>query len=365
MHSRAMDIEDIPKFEMTGEIICDLMELEESKKRCRSLSGKGMSIILRKMSMIRSVNSSLMIEGNNLRAYEVRDVLNGKDILGPYDEIIEARNALKAYGRMDEYDVWSVPSFLEAHDDMMFGLVPYEGFRTEAVGVFDGDRLIYSAPDHTMIAPMMERLFDWCAASGLPAPVIGAIAHYYIEAIHPFVDGNGRMGRLWNSKVLYEDDDLYRLVPMETFIHRRQSEYYDVLASCYGGDCGRFIHFCIRCLIDAFDDASHMDDERMSRLLSAMGDSPMSLREIMAAMGYSNRTKFMDAYMKPAMSYGFVVPTESSHHSRYQRYRKLVRCSSMEHAVDRYHTAVPADLGNICQIRGPRYATSSEYGRQQ
>ena len=329
-----MDIEDIPSFTMTGEIINDLFELEDAKKKCGNLKGRKMSIILRKTSMIQSVNSSLMIEGSNLKPYEVRDVLNGKDVIGPFDEIVEARNALKAYGRIDEYDTWSVQSFLEAHDDMMFGLVPYEGFRTEAVGIFDGDRLIYSAPDHSLVAPMMERLFDWCAVSDLPAPIIGAIAHYYIETIHPFVDGNGRMGRLWNSKVLYADDDLYRLVPMETFIHRRQSEYYAVLESCQrdGGDCGRFVRFCIRCLIDALEDASHIDDERMIRLLDAMGDSPMPLRDVMAAMGYSNRTKFMDSYMKPAIRYGFVSPTESSSRSRYQRYRKLVRCRDRDRA---------------------------------
>ena len=111
----------------------------------------------------------------------------------------------------------------------MFGLVEEPGFRRCGVGVYEGDSLIYRAPPHESVPEMVERLFSWGSGSDLPEPVIGAVVHFYLESIHPFVDGNGRMGRLWNTKILVDSDRIYGLVPMETYIRRRQDDYYRVL----------------------------------------------------------------------------------------------------------------------------------------
>lgn len=322
-----MQIEDIPKIDLDADIFKLVAALDASKEECRALEGKKTAVILMKASLIRSVNSSLAIEGNDLEAYEVADIINDRRVIGPFDEVVEVKNALKAYDLIKTLDSWSIRDFLIAQDEMMFGLVEEPGFRTVGVGVFEGDRLIYKAPDSSVVEPMVSRLFDWCSKSNLPVPIIASIVHFYIESIHPFIDGNGRMGRLWSTKVLVESDPIYRLVPMETYIRKRKDEYYSVLEEGQhqgGFDCTKFVKFCLECYISAFDDLQHIKDEKMEALLTVMTYSPMSLKEIMDAMGMTNRGRFMESYIRPAMEYGLIMQTELKSRSRYQRYRRLV-----------------------------------------
>lgn len=322
-----MELEDIPKFNIDSEIFRLMSFLESSKEGCRALEGKKTAVILMKASLIRSVNSSLAIEGNELEAYEVADIINDKNVIGPFDEVVEVKNALRAYELVGTLDSWSVEDFLKAHDEMMFGLVEEYGFRTVSVGVFGGDRLIYKAPDASMVESMVCRLFEWCSQSNLPAPLKASIAHFYIESIHPFVDGNGRMGRLWSTKILAESDPIYRLVPLETYMRKRKDEYYAVLEECQHQemfDCTRFVKFCLECFISAFNDLQHIKDEKMEALLSVMTYNPMTLKEIMTALNVSNRGRFMESYIRPAIEYGLIMQTELKSRSRFQRYRRLV-----------------------------------------
>lgn len=322
-----MELEDIPKFNIDSDIFRLIASLESSKEDCRILEGKKTAVILMKASLIRSVNSSLAIEGNGLEAYEVADIINDKHVIGPFDEVVEVKNALKAYELVGSLKSWSIDDFLKAQDEMMFGLVEEPGFRNVGVGVFEGDKLIYKAPDASMVESMVLRLFEWGSQSDLPAPIKASVVHFYIESIHPFVDGNGRMGRLWSTKILTESDPIYRLVPLETYIRKRKDEYYAVLEECqHQGmfDCTRFVKFCLECFIAAFNDLHHIKDEKMEKLLSAMTYGPMSLKEIMDAMGVSNRGWFMESYIRPAIGYGLIMQTELKSRSRYQRYRRLV-----------------------------------------
>ena len=173
---------------------------------------------------------------------------------------------------------------------------------------------------------MIERVFDWCSGSNLPEPILGAVAHFYIESIHPFDDGNGRMGRMWNTKVMAESNPAFGMIPMETYIRRRQDEYYSILERGQhedGFDCTRFVKFCLDCSIQAFDDLSHIRDERMMELLESMDDGPMSLKEIMTRMGYGSRDKFMKNYIRPALDFGLIYRTQDDPNNRYQRYRRV------------------------------------------
>ena len=209
----------------------------------------------------------------------------------------------------------------------MFGLVEEPGFRRCGVGVYEGDSLVYRAPPHESVPEMVERLFSWGSGSDLPEPVIGAVIHFYLESIHPFVDGNGRMGRLWNTKILVDSDRIYGLVPMEAYIRRRQEDYYRVLEECQsvgGYDCTGFVNFCLNCLIVAFVDMSHLDDGNILALIDAMGDETLPLKEIMARMGFRSRDKFMRNYLNPALEFGIVSRTELKGSSRYQMYRRIV-----------------------------------------
>ena len=319
--------EDIVKMDLDKEVFTLITQLESSKNGCRAHEKKKTAILLRKASLVRSINSSLAIEGNNLGPLSVSDIINGKQVIGPFDEIIEVKNAIKAYGEIGRWRTWSVDDFLDAFDTLMFGLVEEPGFRKCGVGIFEGDSLIYQAPPYDQVPDMMERLFGWGSSSRLPEPVIGAVVHFYIESIHPFVDGNGRIGRLWNTKIMVDSDPIYGLVPMETYIRRRQEDYYHVLEECQSicqFDCTPFVKFCLNCFIDAFRDLSHLSDENISSLLDAMGDDTLSLKEIMARMGYKSRDKFMKNYLNPALEFGIISRTEVKNSSKYQMYRRVV-----------------------------------------
>ena len=249
-----MQLEDIPRFRMNEEISVLIETLDESVDRFRSLSGGVQRSEIRE-SLVRSIRSSVAIEGNELDEQHVSDILDGLDTDGPFDFVTEVRDAANAYAMIDSLSSWSVDDFLKAHDEMMFGLVEEPGLRTVDVGIFEGDRVIYKAPGAVSVEPMVERLFEWCSDSNLPSPIIASIAHFYIELIHPFVDGNGRMGRLWNTKVLVDGDQVFRLVPMEAYILARKEEYYAALESGQQtGECSGFVEFCLECLISGFSD---------------------------------------------------------------------------------------------------------------
>jgi len=240
--------------------ICALIEaLDESIDGFISLGEEDRKTGIRE-SLVRSIHSSVVIEGNELDERHVSDILDGHETDGLFDYVTEIRNAVNAYGMIDSLDPWSVIDLLRAHDEMMFGLVEEPGLRTVDVGIFEGDRLIYKAPDATSVEPMIEKLFEWCSDSNLPSPIIASIVHFYIELIHPFVDGNGRMGRLWNTKVLVDGNQVFRLVPMEAYILARKEEYYATLESGQQtGDCSDFVVFCLECLITGFSDPRYQE----------------------------------------------------------------------------------------------------------
>ena len=351
-------MEDIVRIDIDKELFALIASLESSIEACDALNSGSFETILRKASMIRSVSSSLAIEGNSMRPLEMIDLIDGEDVFGPFDEILEVKNAVVAYGRLHGWRTWSVDDFLEAFDVLMFGLVEKPGFREVGVRVFENDRLIYKAPDHSEVPSMIERLFDWCSGSNLPEPILGAVAHFYIESIHPFDDGNGRMGRMWNTKVMAESNPAFGMIPMETYIRRRQDEYYSILERGQhedGFDCTRFVKFCLDCSIQAFDDLSHIRDERMMELLESMDDGPMSLKDIMTRMGYGSRDKFMKNYIRPALDFGLIYRTQDDPNNRYQRYRRVFRASgpALDHQMpgDQEERRRPDDED---RQRGPR-----------
>ncbi len=254
-----MRFEDMPRFRMGGDIPGLVEALEASMGGCE-VSDEAVRMMLTRESLVRSIRSSIAIEGNELDIRQVSDIMDGIETDAPFDQMMEARGAANAYRMIDSLEPWSVDDFLKAEDEMTFGLVEEPGFRTVDVGIFEGDKLIYKAPEASSVAPMVEKLFEWCSRSELPIPIVASIAHFYIETIHPFVDGNGRMGRLWNMKILTDSNPLYRLVSMETCILERRDDYYAVLECCQRmDDCSDFVAFCLECLISGFADLRHRE----------------------------------------------------------------------------------------------------------
>ena len=321
-----LKVEDIPKFNYSKKISELSKTIEGYLNSDDSYADKTIETVLRKTTRIHSVHSTTAIEGNTLGLLRVKDTIDGKPVEGPFDEIAEVKGALNAYKLIDKVDITSIDCFLKIESIMMWGLVEENGFRSGDVVIAEGDSVIYRPPKASDVEDLMARLFEWCSSSGLPGYIAGAIMHYYIEAIHPFRDGNGRMGRFWHSAILRRQDRRFRMVSIENAILRHQDDYYRVLEECQADfDCTGFVEFMMELTASVFGDVKHILEPKMSALLRAMGDKPMSSAEIMKKMGLKDRAHFQSVYLGPAIGYGFVAMSDPEHpHSPTQKYRRLV-----------------------------------------
>lgn len=215
------------------------------------------SIHLRRQNRIRTVHSSLAIENNTLSLGQVTAILEGKRVLGDPREIREVKNAFDAYDLLTSIDPLSVKDLLRAHGAMMADLVEEAGsFRTGGVGVFDGDVLVHVATPAELVAGEIEDLFAWYGASTLHPLVKSAVFHYEFEFIHPFQDGNGRMGRLWHAALLGRWNPVFYWLPVEELIQKNQQGYYDALgAADTQGDSSGFVEFMLGLFVDALEEA--------------------------------------------------------------------------------------------------------------
>ena len=246
-----------PPFEITKSILMDATEISEL---VGSLStGKlSSSPILRRTNRIRSIQGTLAIEQNSLSVDQVTAVLNGKRVIAPPRDIAEVRNAYAVYETMEELDPYSVESLLTAHGIMMRGLIDEAGvFRSGSVVVADSKgNILHMGTLPRYVPESVERLLDWVKDSDLPMVIKSSVFHYEFELIHPFADGNGRIGRLWHTRLLTEWNPLFAWLPVESIIHDRQREYYDAInASNNAGESTVFIEFMLSAIKTALLEA--------------------------------------------------------------------------------------------------------------
>jgi Fic family protein len=219
--------EYVPPFQMTDNIMNLLAETSEQIGRIKFLSHGNLNSHLRKENRIRTIHSSLAIEQNSLTLEQVTAILDGKRILGNPNEIREVKNAYATYEMMLELNPYSVDDLLEAHKQMMAGLISENGrFRTSGVGVFAGDQVVHMAPPAKLVPSEIQNLITWYRNSKVHPLIKSAIFHYEFEFIHPFADGNGRIGRLWHSLLLGNWNEIFFWLPIEELIRSRQEEYY-------------------------------------------------------------------------------------------------------------------------------------------
>ncbi len=219
--------EYVPPFQMTDNIMNLLAETSEQIGWIKFLSHGNLNSHLRKENRIRTIHSSLAIEQNSLTLEQVTAILDGKRILGNPNEIREVKNAYATYEMMLELNPYSVDDLLEAHKQMMAGLISENGrFRTSGVGVFAGDQVVHMAPPAKLVPSEIQNLITWYRNSKVHPLIKSAIFHYEFEFIHPFADGNGRMGRLWHSLLLGNWNEIFFWLPIEELIRSRQEEYY-------------------------------------------------------------------------------------------------------------------------------------------
>ena len=241
-----------PPFHMTDKIMNLVADVSEQIGRIKVLSHGNVNPHLRKENRIRTIHSSLAIEHNSLSLEQVTAVVNGKHILGNPNEIREVKNAYDTYEMMLVLNPYSVKDLLKAHKMMMKDLIPENGkFRSGGVGVFDGDVVVHMAPPASLVPGEIQDLFAWYKKSEIHPLIRSAIFHYEFEFIHPFADGNGRMGRMWHSLLLGRWNEIFYWLPVEELIRSRQQEYYNALnKSDRESDSSTFVEFMLEILLD-------------------------------------------------------------------------------------------------------------------
>lgn len=245
-----------PPFVMTEEITNLVIEIGEQVGAVAAFDTLQPNPRLRRESRISSIHSSLAIEQNTLTLDQVTDVIDGKTVLGPPRDIREVKNAYEAYERVFALDPYSVKNLLLAHRIMMEGLVGEAGrFRSGNVGVYAGKQLIHAGSPANYVPELVKQLFDWLKKSKLHPLVKSCIFHYEFEFIHPFADGNGRIGRLWQSLILHKWKDFFAWMPIETLIYAKQEGYYKALnAVNSSGESTVFVAFMLAVIRDALKD---------------------------------------------------------------------------------------------------------------
>ncbi|MCM1425234.1 MAG: Fic family protein [Eubacterium sp.] len=241
-----------PPFTMTEEITNLVIEIAELTGRISLSDRLSKNPKLRRENRIRSIHSSLAIEQNSLTVGQVRDIIAGKRILGPLQDIREVKNAYEAYELLIRLNPYSVKDLLKAHKVMMTGLVKEAGtFRSKGVGVYAGTELIHAGTPAQYVPELMQELFTWLKESKLHPLVKSCIFHYEFEFIHPFADGNGRTGRLWHTLILAKWKEFFLWLPIETVIYEKQKEYYRSLNTAnVNGESTIFVKFMLGVIRD-------------------------------------------------------------------------------------------------------------------
>ena len=261
-----------PPFQITNAILDSVIEIAELMGKLTSISQLSANPTLRRTNRIRTIHGSLAIEQNTLSLEQVTAVLNGKHVLAPPKDIAEVKNAYEIYERLDELDPYSVDDLLTAHGIMTRGLVEESGcFRSRPVGVVDQDGNILhfgTLPDY--VPGLVSELLEWTRTSDVHMLIRSCVFHYELELIHPFADGNGRVGRLWHTLLLSKWNPTFAWLPVESMIHAHQQEYYNAInASNDAGESTIFIEFMLSIikasLIDAIKTSDEMIDGTMDK----------------------------------------------------------------------------------------------------
>lgn len=259
-----------PPFEITNAMIDHVAEIAELTGKLSSTNKLSANPTLRRTNRIRTIHGSLAIEQNTLTLEQVTAVLNGKQVLAPPKDIAEVKNAYEIYERLDELDPYSVDDLMTAHGIMTRGLVDKSGmFRTRPVGVVDQEgHVLHFGTLPQYVPDLVMELLDWVKSSDVHMLIRSCVFHYEFELIHPFADGNGRVGRLWHTLLLSKWNPAFAWLPVESIIHDRQQEYYAAInTSNDDGESTVFIEFMLSAIKASLIDAVSTSDE--------MSDGPM------------------------------------------------------------------------------------------
>lgn len=324
-----------PPFTITNEILAYASSISEKVGRISAISNLESKPHLRKNNRIKSIHSSLKIEANSLSLGQVRDVINGRTVLGVQKEIQEVKNAYAAYERVSEIEPFSIKNLKLFHGIMTKYVVEESGdFRRGEEGVFHGDECIFMAPPAQFVSQLINDLFAWMKEekNTIHPLIMSSVFHYEFVFIHPFADGNGRMARLWHTAMLVKWKPVFEYIPIESQIEKFQNEYYEAIARCHmEGESTLFIEFMLSQIDKILDDVSAQiseDNEQLSeslkRLLEVMEyDVPYTSNTLMDKLGLKSKEGFRRNYIRPAIDMKLIRMTiPDKPNSRNQRYVK-------------------------------------------
>ena len=278
-----------PPFEITNQIISDVAEIAELMGKFSVTNQLSTNPTLRRGNRIRTIHGSLAIEQNTLSLEQVTAVLDGKQVLAPPKDIAEVKNAYEIYERLDQLDPYSVDDLLTAHGILTRGLVEESGqFRSRPVGVVDSQgNILHFGTLPQYVPDLVMELLEWVKTSQVHMLIRSCVFHYELELIHPFADGNGRVGRLWHTLLLSRWNPVFAWLPVESIIHDRQPEYYAAInASNDAGESTVFIEFMLSAIKASITEAMEVSDGMMDE----MSDEKMDKA--------TQRWKKIEAYLK-------------------------------------------------------------------
>lgn len=249
----------VPPFEVTPRALTASGEIMRLVGRYEGLLSPKPQPKLRRANQIRTVMSSVAIEGNTLDEAQIIAILDKKRVVGPKREIREVENAIAAYAHAPRWHPARSKDLLAAHRTLMSGLVDDAGrFRSRRVGVFQGSRVAHVAPPASRVPLLVEQVLSFVKRKDVQALIASAVVHYELEFIHPFSDGNGRVGRLWQHLVLVRYHPLFEYLPIESVIQAKQAEYYRVLEICdKAGSSSLFVEFSLRTIQESLEEFLH------------------------------------------------------------------------------------------------------------
>jgi len=315
-----------PPYTITSDILNKVAEISEAIGRLTVLTDQARALRLRRINRIRTIHGSLAIEGNTLSEAQITAILEGKRVIAPPREVQEVKNALSAYDRFDTWKPKVEKDLLEAHRILMSGLIDEAGvYRHGSVGVMTGQQVIHMAPPADRVSHLMSDVFGWLATTDAHPLIVSSVFHYEFEFIHPFADGNGRIGRLWQSLILARCNPLFANIPVESLIFEHQAEYYQAIQeSTQKTDSAPFIAFMLRMILDAVTSSTPEATREVTpevRLLSVLAGE-MTRQQLKEALGLKDDEHFRKAYLLPALDAGLIEMTiPDKPRSSKQKYR--------------------------------------------
>ena len=307
-----------PPFEITSKIIELISNISEKIGEISSIQNNSHYIQLRKENRIQTIHSSLAIENNSLSLEQITAIIDGKRVLGNPNEIQEVKNSVQAYDLLLTLNPYNEKDLLKAHKLMMQDLVENSGkYRTDGVGIFDGEKVVHVAPPAKRIPELMADLFEWLKTSDVHPLIKSCVFHYEFEFIHPFQDGNGRIGRLWQTVILKEWKEVFAWIPVETLIKENQKEYYNALGvSDKSANSTKFIEFMLSIILTTIEEIIATEKKvtvkvtqkvtvNQKKIIKAIKENPNITQEKLAEIIGISR-KSIIANMKHLQENGFI-----------------------------------------------------------